>query len=120
MNKIYNTLFLIGTLSGCHQRADRSFFLRGKQFPLCARCTGAFLGYMGGSILFLFYTLPLWVNILLCVIMFLDWSLQHFNILKSTNIRRILTGFLCGIGLIQIWIQSLIYLHNFILRIVDI
>ena len=31
---------------GCHCRADRSFFWRGRQFPLCARCTGELAGFL--------------------------------------------------------------------------
>lgn len=32
----------------CHRIAERSFFLGGRQLPLCARCTGTFLGAMLG------------------------------------------------------------------------
>jgi uncharacterized membrane protein len=28
----------------CHQIPDRSFFMAGRQLPLCARCTGTYLG----------------------------------------------------------------------------
>ena len=41
---------------GCHCRPDRSFFFRGRQFPVCARCTGMLLGFcvpIVGLILFL-------------------------------------------------------------------
>jgi uncharacterized membrane protein len=34
----------------CHRLADRSFFVAGRQFPLCARCTGTFLGALLGLI----------------------------------------------------------------------
>ncbi len=30
----------------CHRIPERSFFLNGRQLPLCARCTGTFLGAM--------------------------------------------------------------------------
>jgi len=30
----------------CHRIPERSFFLNGRQLPLCARCTGTFLGVM--------------------------------------------------------------------------
>ena len=32
----------------CHRIPERSFFLNGRQLPLCARCTGTFLGAMLG------------------------------------------------------------------------
>ncbi len=32
----------------CHRIPERSFFLNGRQLPLCARCTGTFLGVMVG------------------------------------------------------------------------
>ena len=32
----------------CHRIPDRSFFLAGRQLPLCARCTGTFLGVIVG------------------------------------------------------------------------
>ncbi len=28
----------------CHQRPERSFFVAGQQLPVCARCTGLYLG----------------------------------------------------------------------------
>jgi uncharacterized membrane protein len=32
----------------CHRIPERSFFLNGRQLPLCSRCTGTFLGVMLG------------------------------------------------------------------------
>ena len=29
-----------GKILGCHQKPERSFFYKGYQFPVCARCTG--------------------------------------------------------------------------------
>ena len=36
-------LFPIGTFI-CHQRPERSFFVGGVQLPVCARCTGLYVG----------------------------------------------------------------------------
>ena len=36
-------LFPIGHFI-CHQRPERSFFIGGQQLPVCARCTGLYLG----------------------------------------------------------------------------
>jgi uncharacterized membrane protein len=32
----------------CHQLPERSFFLDGRQLPVCARCTGLYLGGAAG------------------------------------------------------------------------
>jgi len=37
----------------CHRIPERSFFLAGRQMPLCARCTGTFLGGILGLVVFL-------------------------------------------------------------------
>ncbi|WP_366032977.1 DUF2085 domain-containing protein [Clostridium sp.] len=34
--------------------------------------------------------------------MFIDWLIQHKKILHSTNIRRLVTGLLCGFGVINV------------------
>ena len=31
---------------GCHQLPERSFFFKGYQLPICARCLGIILGYI--------------------------------------------------------------------------
>jgi uncharacterized membrane protein len=36
-------VYAVGSLL-CHQRPERSFFLWGRQLPVCARCTGIYLG----------------------------------------------------------------------------
>lgn len=40
-------IFLAGSVV-CHQLPDRSFFLDGRQFPVCARCTGLYLSGLAG------------------------------------------------------------------------
>ena len=34
----------------CHQIPGRSFFLDGRQLPVCARCTGLYLGALAGLV----------------------------------------------------------------------
>lgn len=96
VTRIYIKMIRLGHKAGCHQRPDRSFFYKGHQFPVCARCTGVLIGYFLSLFL-----LPIWKgNFLLCIalagIMFLDWLVQYLNILESTNIRRLITGVLGG------------------------
>lgn len=43
---VYEWLMAVGHRAGCHQRADRSFYWKGRKFPLCARCTGVLVGYI--------------------------------------------------------------------------
>ena len=102
---MYNILWQMGRLSGCHQMPERSFFIKGKQFPVCARCTGVFIGYVFGIVFSLFFYLPVCINILFCLIMFADWLIQYIKIHNSNNIRRLITGTLCGFGLTQIYLQ---------------
>ena len=96
----------IGKYSGCHQMPERSFFINGMQFPLCARCTGILVGYLVGVLLFV---LKIFVPIELCLcfglVMLGDWYIQYIDVLPSTNIRRFITGTLCGIGYLQILIK---------------
>ncbi len=42
MDLLIALIFAAGGLI-CHQRPERSFFLDGQQFPVCARCTGLYL-----------------------------------------------------------------------------
>ena len=44
----------------CHQQTSRSFLLCGKQFAVCARCTGIYFGFAGGALLY--PTLKHWVK----------------------------------------------------------
>lgn len=47
MDLFFSTIFSIGAVI-CHQLPDRSFFLEGRQLPVCARCTGLYMsGAMG-------------------------------------------------------------------------
>lgn len=112
-NKMYYYLMKLGKSSGCHQRADRSFFWHGYQFPICARCTGVVSGYFWGGLLYLKIQLPIEWCLLMCLIMFIDWHIQHLGIKKSMNVRRLLTGMLCGTG----YMQLIIYLFKSLVKI---
>ena len=85
----------------CHQKSERSFFFYNYQFPMCARCTGLLIGYLLG-ILALFFNLKISISLSLifAAIMFIDWFIQHKKIYPSNNTRRVITGFLCGFGII--------------------
>lgn len=95
---------IAGNNSGCHQLPERSFFYHGKQFPVCARCCGVFLGHIAAVILFFADRLPpLRICCLMMGVMGLDWGIQAAGVKESTNVRRLLTGFAGGLGLFCIY-----------------
>ena len=82
-----NLLNEIGQLSGCHRMPERSFFYKGYQFPVCARCTGVCLGQLTAIIVNLFYKIPLKFALICLTIMGFDWGIQELKIIPSTNFR---------------------------------
>src|SRR5262245_344790 len=87
----------------CHQLPERSFFIAGHQFAVCARCTGLYAGF---ALMLLIYPFirplrsavlspPKWLFLAaapLCV----DFSLTFFGIWENTHTSRLLTGMLLG------------------------
>ena len=47
MDLLVAFVFAVGSVV-CHQLPDRSFFLDGRQLPVCARCTGLYLSGAAG------------------------------------------------------------------------
>lgn len=88
---------------GCHQRADRSFYINGKQFPICARCTGELAGMIVSSVVCFFYIPPVWVMAALMLPMIVDGFVQLLTSYESTNPRRVVTGFLFGYALVALF-----------------
>lgn len=81
---------------GCHCRPDRSFFWRGRQFPVCARCTGQLLGVLAIPLTCWAGHPPVPVLFALLLPMVLDGVIQLKTSYESTNVRRLITGFLFG------------------------
>ena len=109
--KIWAFLMRLGNRCGCHQREDRSFKIKGWQFPVCSRCTGILTGQIiGGSIYLLGLELNIYIDIIFLAIMFFDWFIQYKNIKESTNIRRFITGNLAGIAQMSILIKLILFL----------
>lgn len=104
----------------CHRKPERSFFWKGKQFPLCARCTGINLGYVVLP-LFIFgvIKIPLLWTILLIVPTYIDGAIQAYFNIESTNSRRFITGLMSGIGTMSLISIIGIYIGNLILTIIN-
>lgn len=90
----------------CHSRPDRSLCYRGRYFGLCARCTGM---YFTGVLMIL--TFPLRGELLsptLSIILGaglllpggIDGTTQMFGNRESTNLLRVITGLLLGMGIV--------------------
>lgn len=105
--KLWELGMKLGNICGCHQKPERSFFIKGYQFPVCARCFGVWLGYIIGLLIFKIYTPSLFICILLMCAMLIDWMLQYKKIIMSKNFRRLITGAMCGYGLINLIIKIL-------------
>ncbi|WP_246240948.1 DUF2085 domain-containing protein [Anaerocolumna sedimenticola] len=94
----------LGERTGCHQMPERSFFYKGYQMPICARCTGVLIGYLlavPGYIIFGFHSV---FSIFSCICMITDWVIQACKIKSSTNHRRLITGILGGYGIMTLQI----------------
>jgi uncharacterized membrane protein len=97
----------------CHRIASHSFFLDERQFPLCARCTGMYLGALSG----LGYSFcrgrlggfpPLRLALVLGIFLLgfgVDGANSYVNLLRdspllyaSMNWLRLLTGTMFGMG----------------------
>lgn len=91
---------------GCHCRPDRSFFYKGRQFPLCARCTGELIGILAGVLLFPFWAPPVWAAFLALLPLVVDGFTQRLTRYESTNPRRLVTGLAFGWGLYCLFAHS--------------
>lgn len=87
----------------CHRKPERSFFWKGKQFPVCARCTGIHIGYISFPLfLFSVFTLNIWWTIFLILPTYIDGLTQAFFKRESNNLLRVTTGVIAGIGLMSL------------------
>ncbi len=79
-------------LWSCHRIPGRSFSLRGRQFSICARCTGIAVGAIFSYPFFLYFSSHFALAIAAMFIFFLDGITQYADIRESTNINRFFSG----------------------------
>lgn len=98
----------------CHRIPERSFYINGRPMPMCARCTGMYLGAMIGLIYQMFKypkrgRLPSKKIVFFLGILAILWSVDGVNsyihlfnknigIYEPNNLLRLLTG--SGIGIV--------------------
>ena len=110
-DKQWIKLMEIGDTLGCHQMPERSFFIKGFQFPVCARCTGVILSAIIATIIFFKKRLPRGLCLSMSSVMLLDWGMQYLKIKESTNSRRLITGLIGGFGYstLHLYFYSFVY-----------
>lgn len=109
MNHVLQALF------ACHRLPERSFFFRGKQFPLCSRCTGILIGYIIGILYFIFFDkINFFLALSLIIPLVIDGYGQYLGKWISNNGRRFFTGVLAGVGTVYIiyWIAVYGFTHG--------
>ena len=87
----------------CHQIPERSFFIAGHQFAVCARCTGLYAGFAAATIVYpLVRTLRMteapprkWL-FLAAAPLAIDFAVGYFGIWENTHSSRFATGALLG------------------------
>lgn len=107
----------LGKLYGCHQRADRSFFINGWQMPVCARCLGVAISTPIAVILFFIHRISVSVAFIMAAVMLVDWTIQFVGLLPSTNIRRLITGIIGGFGVTTIQFYIILYIYKFLTQL---
>ena len=90
----------LGAKTGCHQRPDRSFFYKGYQFPVCARCTGVFIGYILAMLSFKFVAVGYMFCVVINIPMLIDGCTQLLRIRESNQMLRVTTGIMSGYGIL--------------------
>lgn len=81
----------------CHRLPERSLHINGKPLPLCARCMAILLGYGFLPVLFEL-AFPLWFGLLFQLPMLVDGLTQYGKWRESSNLLRVTTGLLSGVG----------------------
>ena len=87
----------------CHQIPERSYFIDGHQFAVCARCTGVYGGF---TLMLLLYPLisslkntvtppRIWL-ILAMIPLAIDVGVNFLGVWQNTHTSRLLTGALLG------------------------
>lgn len=87
----------------CHRRPDRTLRYRGKYFPVCARCTGIYIGMVFAFSLSYFLKLNhdfglFFISLIFMLPAGIDGVTQLFKWRESRNSIRLVTGLFCGIG----------------------
>lgn len=107
-----------GHYFGCHQMPERSFFYKGYQFPVCARCTGILISIPLAVFCFFTMTVSWEMCVGMSLVMLIDWLIQFANIKQSNNARRFVTGLIGGLGLYILWFRITLLIVNNVVGVI--
>ena len=108
MSYIEDTLVYVLNYIGhlvCHQVPERNLWIGGRYLPVCARCTGAYLGFYIGYLLLHMRKKEacgppnLWITFFMVTPMIVDAGTQIVSFRTSTNEIRLVTGLFFGVAL---------------------
>ena len=108
----------------CHGLPARSLELFGAEMPICARCTGIYLGLLSGLVVFLVHAMAgaaagrfsalrftgLWLLIWVAPLA-IDGLTQATGMRESTNTLRMATGLAAGMAF-GLWVLSEVEHHE--------
>ncbi len=88
----------------CHRKPERSFFIKGHQFPVCSRCTGFYISMFSYFIYTYYFFVDYNIQLLSLAIIIilptlLDGIYQLISNYESNNYLRLITGLMGGLGL---------------------
>ncbi|MCD1294460.1 hypothetical protein CUJ83_05530 [Methanocella sp. CWC-04] len=96
-------IIMAGYHATCHQMPERSLFIFGYSMAVCSRCFAIYVAFLIGGIAFYFVRdrlqpFNIIYYVLFCIPMALDGFTQLFGFRESTNLLRIITGVIFGLG----------------------
>ncbi len=107
--------FMLRMMS-CHKIPERCLVVAGRRMPVCARCFGSYLGHAAAVVLFLFGVRIHWaLGLALVLPMGVDWGIQRWFGIMSTNARRLVTGLMAGFGLGMEYMWGISWVVNVII-----
>ncbi len=102
----------------CHRRPDRSFIIRGRQFHLCARCTGLMIGLLLAPVPILLGAALVPFACAATAALLIDGVTQYAKLRTSTNILRFGTGVATSASLFAVLISAVFHVMGHVIGIV--
>lgn len=102
---------------GCHNLCTRTFKFKNLYLPICSRCTGIYVGIYLSFLKILFGYDALY-SIILMLPLVIDGLIQNKTSYVSNNFRRLITGCLFGIGIIEVFLL-MVYTNQYIYKLIQ-